>query len=559
MADSIGLSISGNLRREARIVGLLFASTTSMIGSGWLFGAYHASRIAGPLSVWSWVAGGVIIMLIALCFAELAALFPRSGALVHMSHASHGEGLGRIWGWMLFLAYVPVPAVEAEAIVTYANNYLPYFIKPGSAGLLTESGFAVCVLLLGVLALLNLLAVRVLLNFNSTVTWWKIAVPVLTVIVLIVASSHWDVWAADPNSYHFSDIFTALPAAGIVFSYLGFRTAIDLGGESSNPSRHIPLAVIGSVLLSAVVYILLQVAFLMALRPSDLARGWAHLSFAGQAGPFAGLAATLGIGWMATLLYVDAYISPGGTGLMYLTGGSRILFAIGEMEAGPRWLTSLNAAGAPLLAVLIMWIVGILFLLPFPAWQLMVNYITSITVLTYGLGPIVLLVLRRNQPTLQRPFPAVESGTSRADCIHLQQLDHLLDRLQDELLPVRAGCSELRPLRGALPFHRQKTGGRLRLALHRLATALVRRHVGTLRAQRHRWRPCRAELLAWCRHGCRLESRRYRACHALGAARGGDGRDHVEYRVRVTFASHCCVGSVLVMRPAFLVSGARPA
>ena len=73
--------------------------------------------------------GAVIIMLIALCFAELASLFPRSGALVHMSHASHGDGLGRIWGWMLFLAYVPVPAVEAEAIVTYANNYLPYFVR----------------------------------------------------------------------------------------------------------------------------------------------------------------------------------------------------------------------------------------------------------------------------------------------------------------------------------------------------------------------------------------------------------------------------------------------
>ncbi len=101
-------------------------------------------------------------MLIALCFAELAALFPRSSALVYMSHASHGEGLGRIWGWMPFLAYVPVPPVEAEAIVTYANNYLPYFIQPQSNGLLTASGFVVCALLLGVFALLNLLAVRLL-------------------------------------------------------------------------------------------------------------------------------------------------------------------------------------------------------------------------------------------------------------------------------------------------------------------------------------------------------------------------------------------------------------
>ena len=47
-----------------------------------------------------------------------------------MSHASHGEGLGRIWAWLLFLAYVAVPVVEAEAVVTYANNYLPYFIRP---------------------------------------------------------------------------------------------------------------------------------------------------------------------------------------------------------------------------------------------------------------------------------------------------------------------------------------------------------------------------------------------------------------------------------------------
>jgi amino acid transporter len=410
MAKAVGAEGAGGLRREARIVGLLFASTTSMIGSGWLFGAYHASRLAGPLSIWSWVVGAVIIMLIALCFAELGALFPHSGAVVHMSHASHGEGLGRVWGWMLFLAYAPVPAVEAEAIVTYANNYLPYFIQPHETGLLTTIGFVTCALLLGLLAFLNLLAVRLLLGVNSLITWWKLAVPALTVVALIAASSRWNVWAVDPHGYAVSDIFTALPAAGVIFSYLGFRTAIDLGGESSNPARHIPLAVIGAVLISSLVYILLQVAFLMALRPSDLAQGWARLNFVGEAGPFAGLASALGLGWAATLLYVDAYISPGGTALMYMTGGSRILFAMGEMNTGPRWLTALNRAKAPWAGVAAMWAVGVLFLLPFPAWQLMVNYITSITVLTYGLGPVVLLVLRRNRPDLHRPFKLWGAG-----------------------------------------------------------------------------------------------------------------------------------------------------
>ncbi|MFP3558257.1 APC family permease [Paraburkholderia sp. SIMBA_049] len=404
MSTTSNLTLSGKLRRDAGIVGLLFASTTSMIGSGWLFGAYHASKIAGPLSIGSWVLGAVIIMLIALCFAELAALFPRSGALVHMSHASHGEGLGRIWCWLLFLAYVPVPAVEAEAIVTYANNYLPYFIQPGSAGLLSVTGFITCAALLGVTAALNLMVVRWLLNVNSTITWWKILVPVLTIIGLMAASTHWDVTSAAPGTYKLSGMFTALPAAGIVFSYLGFRTAIDLGGETANPHRDIPLAVIGSVLLAAAIYIMLQVAFIWALSPADLAHGWAQLSFKGEMGPFAGLAASLGLGWMATLLYIDAYISPGGTGLMYVTGGSRVLFAAGEMAAGPRMLTRLNGNKVPWAAVLLMWVVGAIFLLPFPAWQKMVSYITSITVLTYGLGPVALLVLRRNLPELHRPF-----------------------------------------------------------------------------------------------------------------------------------------------------------
>jgi amino acid transporter len=404
MTDFAGLKTPGKLRREARIIGLLFASTTSIVGSGWLFGSYHAARIAGAYAIWSWIAGAVIIMLIALCFAELAVLFPRSGALVHMSHASHGAGLGRIWSWMLFLAYVPVPAVESEAIVTYANNYFPHFIQPGSNGLLSPIGFAVCCVLLGILALLNLLAVGMLLRVNTTITWWKIAVPTLTGVALVVVSTHWGVMKADPAGYSFADIFQALPAAGIIFSYLGFRTAIDLGGESSNPGRHIPMAVIGSVALAAALYLLLQFGFLLALRPEDLAHGWAHLSFTGQMGPFAGLAAVLGLGWLAILLYIDAYISPGGTGLMYITAGSRILFAIGETDAGPRWLTALNNVKAPWAGVLVMWVVGILFLLPFPAWQLMVNYITSITVLTYGLGPVVLLVLRRNLPMVHRPF-----------------------------------------------------------------------------------------------------------------------------------------------------------
>lgn len=412
MAGDVIEGAESSLKRDAGIIGLLFASTTSMIGSGWLFGALHASKIAGPLSLWSWILGAIIILIIALCFAELASLFPRSGALVHMSHASHGKGLGRVWGWMLFLSYVAVPSVEAESIVTYANNLYPGLV--GANGVLTLSGFIACAILVGVLALLNLLAIRWLLAVNNTITWWKIIIPALTAIVLIIAGASqvgplWtahgaSVWTAAPKSYDSNGIFIALPAAGIVFSFLGFRTAIDLGGESSNPGRNIPIAVIGAVVLSAIIYILLQYGFLNSVRPEDVANGWDKINFPGVKGPFAGLAAMLGFGWLATLLYIDAAVSPAGTGLIYVTGGSRILFANGEMRAGPQVLTKLNAAQVPWVSVVLMWVLGVIFLLPFPAWQKMVDYISDITALTYGLGPIVLLILRRDHPDLVRPF-----------------------------------------------------------------------------------------------------------------------------------------------------------
>ena len=74
------------------------------------------------------------------------------------------------------------------------------------------------------------------------------------------------------------------------------------------------------------------------------------------------------------------------------------------MKAGPQVLTKLNGGQVPWVSVAIMWAIGVVFLLPFPAWQKMVNYISDITALTYGLGPIVLLILRRDHPDLHRPF-----------------------------------------------------------------------------------------------------------------------------------------------------------
>ena len=92
------------LKKEIGTFGLLLTSVAGIIGSGWLFGAFHAAENSGTYSIIAWIIGGFAMLFIALCFAELSTMFPKSGALVHMSHLTHGQFLGRIWSWVLFLA-----------------------------------------------------------------------------------------------------------------------------------------------------------------------------------------------------------------------------------------------------------------------------------------------------------------------------------------------------------------------------------------------------------------------------------------------------------------------
>src|SRR5512144_993769 len=87
------------LKRHVGVIGLLFASVGSIIGSGWLFGALDASAAAGPAAIISWALGGVMIMLIALTYAELGTMFPLSGGVVRFPHMAFGHLASFTAGW----------------------------------------------------------------------------------------------------------------------------------------------------------------------------------------------------------------------------------------------------------------------------------------------------------------------------------------------------------------------------------------------------------------------------------------------------------------------------
>jgi amino acid transporter len=79
-----------------------------------LFGAFNASVIAGPAAVFSWLIAGVMIVLIALCYAELGPMFPISGGVVRYPHLVWGSFGSYTMGWITWIASAAVPAIEVE-------------------------------------------------------------------------------------------------------------------------------------------------------------------------------------------------------------------------------------------------------------------------------------------------------------------------------------------------------------------------------------------------------------------------------------------------------------
>ncbi len=411
------------LRREAGVIGLLYASLGAIIGSGWLKGPLNAAVHAGPLSLFSWLIGGVAILLLAMVYAELATLFPKAGAVVHFPRLSHGSLLARIWSWILFLAYVSVAPAEVVASLNYldvmikhfAIHWIPPFIYQGAGGanLLTGTGMIIAIILLATFTLLNFLGIKWAMRISNTAGWWKLAIPLLTAVMLLTAGHHWQNFHINPadSRTQIEGIFTSLSTAGVLFSFLGFRQAVELAGESNNPKRNIPIAVIGSVVIGLLIYLLLQAGFIASVDPHTLSKtGWAKLTTAGYlaqfgAAPLAAAAQALGLIWLTFILYVDAVISPGGTGFIYVTTSARVISAMGSDGLIHKVFSRLSRSGVPWVAGILAFAVGVIFLLPLPSWSQLVGYISSVSVLSYGIGPVVLISLRKLMPEAQYPRP----------------------------------------------------------------------------------------------------------------------------------------------------------
>ena len=394
------------LQRSISSIGLLCTSIGCMVGSGWLFGAYYASQIAGPAAIISWILGGLLVIFIALTFSELSSMLPVAGGIARYAQFTHGTMVSFCMSWLSWLSCVAVAPTEVQAILQYSTMYFPNLMNhTDNLPTLTLFGYAAAIFLMLVMSFLNMMGVKLLTRINNFITFWKLIIPVITIVVIAntkFSPHNFVSHGFSPSGWH--GVLWALPTAGIIFSFLGFREATSLAGEAKLPGKGIPIAVIGSVLICLLLYLLVQIVFIGAIPEQALANGWSKLNFSGDMGPFAGIASTLGLGFLVLLIYVDSQLSPFGTGFIYTATTSRLNYAMSINHYVPQAMLQLNKQGVPATAIMVNFIIGMLMFLPLPTWQALVGFQSTAIVLAYGIGPVALLTLRTQVPDLKRPF-----------------------------------------------------------------------------------------------------------------------------------------------------------
>ncbi|WP_338077988.1 APC family permease [Acidianus infernus] len=391
-----------SLRKVLTKSELTFLSLGGIIGSGWLFSPLAAASYAGPLSIASWIIGGLMMIVIALAYAEISSAFPESGGIIRYPHYTHGSTLGFIMAWSYIISAISTVAIEAVATTTYISHFIPSLY---SGNQLTTEGIMVTYVLLIIFFLINYYGVKFLGRVSHGIGWWKIIIPTTTAVLLLAYFNPSNVVFGKTACYQgLNGMLYAIPASGIVFSYLGFRQAIEYGGEGKNPQKDIPFAVISSLLISMSIFVALQLGFLGVVKTDG---NWAELLNSPLANaPLISVIDMLPVVfsfWVGILLF-DAIISPAGTGIIYLGTTARSIYASAKNGYFPKFLTRINERGIPLLALIVSLISSALFLLPIPSWYQIVGISSSATVLTYIMGGIGVESMRRIAPDVKRTY-----------------------------------------------------------------------------------------------------------------------------------------------------------
>ncbi|NYJ08925.1 amino acid permease [Petropleomorpha daqingensis] len=386
------------LKRSVGALQLTAMGVGAIIGTGIFVVIGQGAGIAGPAVILSFVLAALACSFSALSYAELASSIPVSGSAYTYSYATMGELVAWIIGWDLILEYgVSVAAVavgwggNVNAFLSAAFGYtLPDAIStsPSDGGVFNLPAVFI------VLAITFLLVrgTRESAGANLVMVIVKLAVLTFFIIIALVNFSSNNLTPFMPNGFH----SVTAAAAVIFFAYIGFDAVSTGSEEARNPAKDLPWAVIGSLLICTVFYILTAVGALGIATPSQMEGSDAPLATALDEGA--------GISWAAWILALGALIAITSVVLVIFYGQTRIFFAMSRDGLLPERLADVHPRfGTPAKLTVGLGILIALLAAFVPLGEI-VKLVNIGTLFAFVLVNIGVIVLRRTRPDMPRPY-----------------------------------------------------------------------------------------------------------------------------------------------------------
>jgi APA family basic amino acid/polyamine antiporter len=349
-----------------------------------------AAQLSSPSTILAvWIIGGVYTLVGSVCFTELGTMLPRAGGYYVYARRAFGDTVGFGVGWTDWLTYC--------AVLGYVSIGIGEFIAvlvPTLAGAVKVLAVAALV----AFVLLQWMGLRVSSRFQEVTSALKFFAFLALVVLCLAVSS--------PAMSGSSTASAALPAAtftgfvvalqSVAITYGGWQSALYFTEEDRDPAHNLPRSMIGGVLLVIVIYLLVNVALLAVLPMADLARSTL---------PAADAAQRVVGGRGGQIITVLSLISlpPLLNAIMMI--GTRILFAMGR--DGLLWsrTAAVNARGTPGVATMVTTAVAV-GLIATGTFQRLVAVVSFFLAANYCVCCLALIVLRRREPALIRPFRA---------------------------------------------------------------------------------------------------------------------------------------------------------
>lgn len=407
----------GRLRRRLGPLDLMGFGIGIVIGTGiFTLTGIEAKNHAGPGVVISFAIAGVVSLLAALCYAELASAVPTAGSAYTYAYATIGEVFAWIIGWDLILEFALGASVVARGWSGYLQELfdLPTSLFGEEAPV--NVGAMAIVLLLGLVAVVGI-------RESARVTNLLVVVKV-AICVFVIALGAFFVKAAnlspfvpparpveqgtsglkqpisqalfgiEPTAFGFAGVLTA--AAVVFFAYTGFEAVANLGEETRRPSRDLPLGLLGTLGICTVLYVGVSLVITGMVPYGELNEG----------APIASAFESVGQSWAADLISVAAVAGLTSVILVDIVAMGRIGFSMGRdgllppavAKVHPRWGTPYRITIATVLLVTVL--AG---LVPLTA---LADLVSIGTLFAFVVVSLAVPILRRTRPRLRRPFRA---------------------------------------------------------------------------------------------------------------------------------------------------------